>query len=157
MFSRFWSTVTEDQRKHLITLVLTSDNNKIIDYLEENKIDINDCNLVDESKNTLLHLAVATKNLLLTRYLIEHKSDRSKKNLFGDNPMKIAMKNHDEYIIQELLDIYNQDNQALELEKSNHKRTRDERDELLIENKKLKKDNLELQNTVKSLRSSFKK
>lgn len=165
MFSMFFSRVSNECRDELINLTISQKTWEVIEYLEEHKIDPNDYNLVDNLGNTLLHLAVSTKNLLLTRHLVRIKSNQSKQNIFKETPMKIAMKNNDEHIIQELMDISNSEElEELENEKKNNKRLRDDNNELKsenkklnTENKKLKMDNSELQKTVKTLRESFKK
>ncbi len=179
MFSRFFSNVTEPIRKDIFKNIHSKNTNAVIDLLDTNNIDVNDYNLVDELKNTPLHLAVATKNIDLTTYLINKGINKQKKNIFGETASLIALKNQDETMIRALIVTHNQyQTDELAKEKESHKRTRDdfekeksehqrtrverdvaicENDLLRTENKKLKEDNTELQKTVRTLRQSLKK
>lgn len=179
MFSRFFSNVTEPIRKNILENIYSKNTNAVVDLLDINNIDVNDYNLVDELKNTPLHLAVATKNSDLTSYLVTKGINKQKKNIFGETAFLIALKNQDETIIRTLITTHNQyqaDELAKEIErhkrsrdefekeKSEHQHTRVERDiaicdnDLLrTENKKLKDDNVELRKTVRTLRQSLKK
>ncbi|MCJ7636383.1 MAG: ankyrin repeat domain-containing protein, partial [Nitrososphaeraceae archaeon] len=106
MFSNFWSNysnLNEDTRKSIISKAYSKDTNGVTYLLDSHNIDVNDSTLVDESKNTLLHLAVATKNTSLAKHLIGKKSTLNKKNSFGETPMQIALKNQDEGMVKILL------------------------------------------------------
>ncbi|ARF09948.1 ankyrin repeat protein [Indivirus ILV1] len=177
MFSRFFSNITEQIRKDIIRNAHSNNTDEIKNIIDTNCIDINDPNLTDDSKNTLLHLAVATNNANLAKYVIDKGINKQKKNIFNESALRMALKNQDENLIRLIIGSDSNDND-LKKEKESHKRTRDEfekeksnhqttrterdiaiyeNDILTTENKKIKEDNLELQKTIRILRQSFKK
>ena len=169
-YSGFFSSLTETIRKDLFQKVYSHNTDQVISTINSKNINVNDSKLIDELHNTLLHAAIGTKNTRLVQYLVNNKSSQTKTNIFNETPLNMAMKNHDENLIKILLVSDNDSNNIkkltddLDKERTSHKRTRDDRDTVILEkeilrteNKKLKEDNCELQKTVKTLRQSMKK
>ena len=169
--------------------------NEIIHKHENSRaFDLNSRECRDEYDNSLLHVAVSSKNYELTKQLILLGLNKLHKNTFSETPNDIAIKNHDiqmikilenlecdEYLLARIdnLETVNVklNDDVLELTTKNVllsedlastkrslKRQRDECTthiksikKLKSDNDKLKKDNTDLQNTVNTLRDSFKK
>lgn len=178
MFSGFFTlhTLTDEQRKSLLDDIY----NKRTDYairILEKFTNINNSEFTDlTTKDTLLHLAVRTKNTSFIKYLLDRGINKDVTNVLSETPLDIAIKNQNVEIIKMLVHTnvdpeYKKLQEELETEKRNHKRKREDYDDLQFktvilesENKKLKeentkltKDNEELKKTVRTLTDSMKK
>ncbi len=103
----------------IINATIASRTLHVMDLLDKNNIEPTNSNLVDKSKQNLLHLAVRTKNYMLAEYLIEKKVSQSAKNVFGETAVDIAIKNNDTRMLELLyginkIDSYKQLNDKLE-------------------------------------------
>lgn len=201
IFGSTTTTIEEDVKQNLFRNTLSSNTFSVKNTIIKHNVNISSNNMVDECGQNLLHIAVRTKNYDLVRYFMSYDIDKNKKNMFGESPVDIAMKNND----QKMLEIFfvrepdmrhkNENvrlsNRVGELEINNkklietnkdltikngilhmqrdeavtfRKRKADEYDICIVENKKLKTENIQLksdnsalQNTVMTLRSSMKK
>lgn len=156
MFSSFFGSdrVTDETKSEIIRNVYSQNTNKVISIINHHNINLDDRNLVDESQQNLLHLAVRTKNVELAKFLMSHNINRQKQNIFNEIPLDIAIKNHDKKMVETLLHVeppiilpyHNTDKLTEELntEKRNCKRHRDECDTLSRENTSLKNENTDL-------------
>lgn len=99
----------------LFHFTLNKDTKRVKQLIEDNKIndlfdkkyrdDIFDYKYRDDYGNTLLHIAVKTYNVDLTRYLILKGIDTEAINFFGERAIDIAKKNNNVELIQILSDI----------------------------------------------------
>lgn len=78
-------------------------NEAVYTLIADNNLDINtEC--FDEYRNTLLHIVVATKNHRLAKSLLIMGADIQIKNMFGETPLDIGIKNHHTPMIKILLE-----------------------------------------------------
>ncbi len=63
-----------------------------------------DVNTVDECGNSLLHLAVRSKNANIAKFLLMHNANPNKQNMFGVTPLHEASNNWDRKIISLLME-----------------------------------------------------
>lgn len=97
--------ISQAKYDEIINATLSSQTLYVMELLDKNNIEPTNSNLVDKSKQNLLHLAVRTKNYMLAEYLIEKKVSQSAKNIFGETPVDIAMKNNDTRMVELLYDV----------------------------------------------------
>lgn len=122
----------------------------VIDLLETNKIDVNNVNLFDESKQTLLHIAVKTKNYMLVEYLLGKNIDKDCVNIFGECALDIAIKNNDKKMIELLYDIG-----TINYHKNNNNKLEDKCDDLRFNYEKVLGFNDKLQREKSELISDL--
>ena len=182
MFSGFFTLhhLTDEQRRSLLDDIYNKRTDYIVRTLEKFTT-INNSEFTDvTTKDTLLHLAVKTKNTSFVKYLLDRGINKDVTNVLSETPLDIAIKNQTVDIIKMLIHTnveltsypeYKKLREELETEKRNYKRKRDDFDNLesktvLLEseNKKLKeenikliKDNEELKKTVRTLTESMKR
>jgi len=97
-------TIEEDIKKTIFRNALNSNTYNVTNTLTKNNINVINSNLVDECGQNLLHIASRTKNHDLAKYLVEKNIDKSKKNMFNETPLDIAIKNHDLKMIEIILE-----------------------------------------------------
>jgi ankyrin repeat protein len=89
------SQVQEDVKLSLFRNALNKQTGTLIGSLKRHNIDLLKSDLRDECTQNLLHIAVRTGNYELAEYLISAGINKQAKNLFGEMPLDIAIKNHD--------------------------------------------------------------
>jgi len=108
LFSRKRRFTDREQRINYINDVIgyamDSSINKMVACIEKNEIDINSDECVDVHNQTLLHIAVLKRNKCLVQQLLDMGIHTQVKNVFGELPIDIAIKNHDVEIVKMLLD-----------------------------------------------------
>ena len=170
MFSGFFGStkVDEDTKSEIIKNIYSQNTHAVISLINHHHINLDDTNLLDESQQNLLHIAVRTKNLELVKFLMNKKINKQKLNMFGETALDIAIKNHDKKMIEVLLyveapiimpyyqqiikkDDYSESSrnvdkltEELNTEKQNCKRKRDECNTLSNINTSLKNENTDL-------------
>jgi ankyrin repeat protein len=175
MFSGFFSSqyVSPETKALLIKNIYQKNNDQVLQILAKYNNLLQKDFIDDTTNDTLLHLAARTKNIVLVKYLLSRKVNKEAINILNETALDIAIKNQSTDIVKMLLinesnqlrvNESNQFKKELENEKKIHKRKRDEFDmlvadnfTLIIDNKKLKKNNEELQKTVRTLSNSLKK
>ena len=100
----FSNTSEQDRKTTLLSLARSSSTIQLQNYVEANRIDLKNLNLTDDYDQTLLHIAVRTKNYNLSKYLIGNGINKNKFNRFNETPIDIAMKNNDCEMLQILFD-----------------------------------------------------
>lgn len=95
--------VREDIKQMLFEATRNSKSSLVISLLNNNNINPNDAGLIDEYNQNLLHIAVKCKNYNLVKHLLSKQIDKNKRNLFGETPFDIAIKNHDIKMMEILL------------------------------------------------------
>ena len=172
MFSGFFSsqTVTNEVRETLYKNIYQKNTDKVLETLAQYN-NLLQKDFIDPLTNdTLLHLAIRTKNIALTKYLLNRDINKEVLNVFNETALDIAIKNQSTELVKiimrhEQIDLPNNIyKKELDVEKTAHKRKREECELLYIENldltrklTKLEKDNEELKKTVKTLSNSLKK
>ena len=107
--------VTQGKYDEIMNEALGSQTLSVINSLETNNINPTNINLVDKSKQNLLHLACKTKNYMLAEYLINKNVSHKVKNLFNETALDIAIKNGDVQMIGLLYGTSNIDNYKLSI------------------------------------------
>lgn len=95
MFSFYRSTITEDTKLSLFAAARKSNTTYVMKTIKEKNINVSDWSLIDDYEQTLLHIAVKTKNYTLAQELMDMKMSPIKKNMFEETPMDIALRNND--------------------------------------------------------------
>jgi ankyrin repeat protein len=78
-------------------------------------------NLIDKSKDTLLHLAARTREYMLAEYLLNKNVSSVVKNIFGETPVDIAIKNHDSRMLELMYRVNNVTNLNSQINKLENK------------------------------------
>ena len=89
--------------------------NDVMTMINCNNINVNNNQLADDYKQNLLHIAVKNYHYEFAKFLIKKKIDKSKKNIFNETPLDIAIKNHDTKMIEILLEFNNSINNLVYL------------------------------------------
>lgn len=87
--------VQEDVRIALFRNALNKQTGSVTSSLERHNIDLLKKDLRDECDQNLLHIAARTRNYELAEYLISAGINKQARNLFGEMPLDIAIKNQD--------------------------------------------------------------
>ena len=126
-----------------------------MNLLENYDIEPSNRLLMDKSQQNLLHIAAKTKNYMFAEFLVE-KGVSQDKNIFGETPLDIAMKNSDSRMIQLLYEV-----NKVGTFKQSIKKLEDKCDDLRYNfervstiNDQLKTENTNLKITNKRLRDS---
>lgn len=136
----------------IMNAAIESETILVMNLLEKYDIEPSNQYLTDKSQQNLLHIAVKTKNYMLTEFLIE-KNVVQDKNIFGETPLNIAMKNSDSRMIELLYEVnkinnYKQLNTKLEVKyddlQFSYNRISYVNDQLRTENNNLKITNKRL-------------
>ncbi len=148
------SILTRAKCDEIMDAAIDSNTNLVKQLLEYGYYKPSDSLLINKSKDNLLHLAVRTKNYMLVEYLLENNVQQTK-NIFGETPSDIAMKNGDNKMMGLLLEVY----KVNELKQTNKNLTYDnEAKEMALHNMtadtlKLKVNNESLQFSVNNLKN----
>lgn len=102
--------ISQAKYDEILNAALSSHTLLVMDLLDKSNLEPTNSNLVDKSKQNLLHLAVKTKNYMLAEYLIEKKVSQIAKNIFNETPVDIAIKNNDIRMIELLYGVNKMDN-----------------------------------------------
>jgi ankyrin repeat protein len=89
------SQVQEDVKIALFRNALNKQTSTLINSLKRHNMDLLKSDLRDECTQNLLHIAARTRNYELAEYLISAGINKQARNLFGEMPLDIAVKNHD--------------------------------------------------------------
>lgn len=146
MFNFYGSTMTLDDLDHKKCLFYDTrcqNVDKVIARLNRYKLNIND--YTDESKQSLLHIAVRSGNRDLCNKLLSHGANIYKIDIFGETPLDIAVQKNNIVLIKLLLngDIYSYKNEIITTKNENIKLI-DKNNELEKTNKKLLETNIDL-------------
>lgn len=105
--------LSEETKNHILNCALQSKTNEVIKYLDKYKGNLND--ITDICGRNLLHIAAGTNNSNLVKHLIMlDKFDKNKRDIYGDTPYYVAMKNHNVKIYDMLTGVDNIDYYVME-------------------------------------------
>ncbi len=148
------SILTRAKCDEIMDAAVDSNTFLVKQLLENGNFKPSDSLLVNKAKDSLLHLAVRTKNYGLVEYLLENNVTQTK-NVFGETPADIAMKNGDSKMMGLLLEVY----KVNELRQTNRNLTYDNEAKgmalhnMTADTLKLKVNNESLQFSVNNLKS----
>jgi len=148
---KFTGVLTKSKSDEIMNAMLNFDTSLVIQSLKNGKFNPSDSLLMNNYKDNLLHIAARTKNYKLADFLLENNVEQ-KRNIFGETPINIAMKNYDNKMAEMLL----VNNKINELKKMNS--------DLKLENSKINEsikiiavNASKIQNDNKILESSVKR
>ncbi|AYV78801.1 MAG: hypothetical protein Edafosvirus34_11 [Edafosvirus sp.] len=98
-------TTTDNSPKSLFNYVTTKNLSSLKCCLSSKQSDeIN--NIRDEYNNNLLHIAITVEDTSIIKYLMEKGIDKYKKNVHNLSPWDLAVRSHNQTIIQSLIDTH---------------------------------------------------
>lgn len=102
--------------------------------------------IVDAYGNTLLHLATMSKNVPIIKFLLDKGMNKHRLNDFRETPWEMAVKTHDQILIQAFIDVELNAVETLRGEIRRIKDIENENKSLLTINKDLQRANDDLTN-----------
>jgi ankyrin repeat protein len=93
------------RKMNLSTLLTTIKNNDLYAFksvIQTNNINLNDTELLDPYKNSILHIATINRANNIVKYLLDKNVDQEKVNLFDETALDIAIKNNDTKLVKML-------------------------------------------------------
>lgn len=153
----FGSPKSNSIYKEIRNYVIGQHTLSVMNAFENNNLDHSDPLFVDDCKQNLLHLAVKMNNANLTKYFLNHNVSKYEKNIFGETPIDIAVKNRNMEIISMLfgtdqLEMYIKKNKILENDKEDlgSKYTN-----LIATNNKIKKESVVLSAEIDRITNKY--
>ncbi len=100
---KYLGVLTKAKCDEITDATIESNTNLVLQLLRNGNYNPSDKLFMNKTKDSLLHLAARTKNYGLAEFLIENNVEQTK-NIFGETPANIAMKNGDDRMAKLLLE-----------------------------------------------------
>jgi hypothetical protein len=90
----------DEDRSSIFTVIMSGNYQKVSTHVSRYKYELNQTDPI--YKYTPLHVAVEMGQKDIVRLILEQKPDLKKKDIFGNTPLDIAMKNHNKELVETL-------------------------------------------------------